>query len=491
MRAAVYARLSRPKDKAELGANIGDQRSKGEELVERRGWQHVGTFTDDGRGAYRDDAKRPAWEDMLAAKPDVIVVRDVERLGRHPREYVALLDSKAKVVEWLDEDTAEVRWEAEPVNPDTDEFQQKTVGARSYSRKIGSKVKRKIRVKAAEGAWPHGGTRPFGYHHPPQCCPPGTDGCAPGVIIENEAEVIQEVAERWLAGEGLSALCRDLDARGVKTPAGKPWQYTRLRQMLAGPRIAGIRTYNGVETKGQWKAIVDEDLHRRLATAASNSMVKRAAQNGSYALTGLIECGNCGKPMYGHRQHSKGRDVRLRYVCREGCGKGIALPHTERHVSSRSFLAILAPELRDRDEARRDAALLGEQVADLEARVRELDDAYWQERTITKDRWLEQSQRFQADLQDAQKRLAESKQRVARERDVPETAEELSTRWRDADPKERNRLLRVAVDRIAIHPATKTGAFDPTRVAIHFHDGRVDRVDAADVVVGPPQDGFH
>ena len=89
MRVAVYARLSRPKDKQELGVNIEDQQGIGEQLISRHDdWQHVGTFTDNGRGAYKDDAKRPAWEQMLAAKPDIIVVRDAERLGRHPREYV-------------------------------------------------------------------------------------------------------------------------------------------------------------------------------------------------------------------------------------------------------------------------------------------------------------------------------------------------------------------------------------------------------------------
>lgn len=489
MRAAVYARLSRPKDKAELGANIRDQESIGEQLVQKRGWDHVGTFTDDGRGAYRDDAKRPDWERMLATKPDVIVVRDIERLGRHPREYVVLLDSKAKVVEWLDEETAEVRWEAEPVNPDTDEFQQKTVGARSYSRKIGSKVKRKVRTKAAEGAWPHGGTRPFGYHHPgpkSQCCPDGTPGCEPGAVIPKEADVIREVADRWLGGESLSALCRDLTSRGILTPAGKPWQYARLRQMLAGPRIAGIRTYNGVETPGKWEAIVDADLHRRLATAASESMKKRVGQNATYLLSSLIKCEVCGgdRTMYGHRQQGRDKQVRLRYVCLDGgCGQGISMLQTDDLVAGRSFFSILAPELREREQAQRDVTQAADAVADLTGRVEELDSMYWQERVIDRDRWLTQSAALSESLNDAKARLTEARQNLNRDRDLPETAEELSVRWRDADNRERNRLLRNAVEKVVIHPRRKGVArFDPTRIEIHFRDGRIDRVTPEDVL---------
>lgn len=492
VRAAVYARLSRPKDKAELGANIGDQASIGVDLVRRRGWTLVAdggveAFVDDGRGAFRDDAKRPAWERLLASKPDVIVVRDGERLGRNVPDYARLLETKARVVEWMDEEDADVRWEAEPVSTDTDEFGQKMLGARSYSRKISTKVKRKVRTKAAAGAWPHGGTRPFGYHHPgpkSQCCPEGTPGCEPGAVIESEAEVIREVAERWLAGESLSALCRDLTTRGITTPAGKPWQYARLRNMLAGPRIAGIRTHNGVEVKGTWDAIVDEDLHRRLVTAASESMTKRVGQNSTYVLSGLLTCGKCGKSMYGHRQHGRGR-IRLRYVCVDGCGQGIAVPGTDELVSGESFFAILAPDLRDREHAQREVEGLGGEVTDLEARLEELDRAYWQERVLTKDRWLAQSAELSAALDETRARLREARGRLTRDRNLPETAEELGERWRDADNRERNRLLRLAVDRVIIHPRGKAPRFDPTRCEIHFLDGRTYRATTFDVVPNP------
>jgi site-specific DNA recombinase len=44
-------------------------------------------------------------------------------------------------------------------------------------------------------------------------------------VIEEEAEVIRECARRTLAGESLSSIARDLEARGVETPraAGLPF----------------------------------------------------------------------------------------------------------------------------------------------------------------------------------------------------------------------------------------------------------------------------
>ncbi len=483
LRAAVYARLSRPKDTAELGVNIEDQESIGRAVVAHRGWRLVDVFTDNGRGAYQDNVERPAWERMLAARPDVIIVRDEERLARHMKEYVALLGTKARVVAWLDVETAEADLEAPLQNTDTDEFAQKIVGARSYSRKIGSKVKRKVKMKAAAGAWPHGGTRPFGYHH--SCCrdEQGRVACAPGTVRPEEAEVIREVADRWLGGETLMSLCRDLDRRGVRTPADKAWQYARLRAMLAGPRIAGIRTHHGVETRGQWEAIVSADLHARLVSAASESLSRRANENGTYLLSGIVWCA-CGSKMYGLTQRAQA-GPRVRYVCRgpEGCQLGIAGPATDEFVFNRAFMSILAPEMRNAEESRRDLDGARATVADLRARIADLDAEYWERRSMSKERWVGVSERLAAELVEAKAREADVKQRLSRLRDAPTTAEALSRRWQAADTRERNRLLRVGVERVVVHPRPAgKGRFDPTRIELRLRDGQVLRLAAADVL---------
>lgn len=485
MRAVVYARLSRSKKVEELGLNIKDQQASGLAVVAHRGWDLIegpddGTFTDDGKGAWADDVYRPRWEALKLAKPDVIVVRDAARLGRNWDDHAWLVRSKARVVEWLGEE-ADVDLDAPLLDTDSEAFGNKTVGNRAYSKKISVSVKRKVKTKAAGGAWPHGGTRPFGYHHPPKCC--DDEGCKPGAIIEAEADVILKTAERWLEGESLSALCRDLTSRGVLTPMGKPWQYARLRAMLSGPRIAGIRTHNGVETKGTWPAIVDDDLHRRLKTAASESMTRRANENGTYLLTSIVWCA-CGKKMYGLTQRSS-TGTRVRYVCRDpqGCGAGIAGPATDTFVFNKSFMAILAPELRNQEQSQRDLAAASADAADLQERVKELDAEYWEARSIDKQRWLDLSARLTKSLAEAEAREADVRQRLLRLRDAPTTAEALAERWQQADTRERNRLLRVAIERVVIHPRVPgRGQFDPTRIEIRLRDGQVLRLDRDEVL---------
>jgi len=45
-------------------------------------------------------------------------------------------------------------------------------------------------------------------------------------VREAEAEIIQDLTRRILAGESQNALVRDLNARGILTSHGNPWGWT-------------------------------------------------------------------------------------------------------------------------------------------------------------------------------------------------------------------------------------------------------------------------
>lgn len=498
VRAAVYCRLSRSKDAEELGANIRDQQETGKALVEKRGWTLVegptlGTFTDDGHGAYQDNAKRPAWDALLAAKPDVVVVRDVSRLGRRIEDWIDLKNTVDRAVVWIDR--FKVNWEAAAEKVDDHAFLLKMASSRQYSEDNGAKIANKFRLHAAAGGWKHGGTRPFGYHsgNPAKCC--GQDDCTPAEVRRDEAEVILDCAHRWLGGESMLSLCRDLEDRGITTTAGKPWQHGPLRTMLCGPRIAGIRTHNGKEHKGQWEAIVDADLHARLVQAEGGR--QKRINRFTYTLSGLMYCGRCGSKMYGQRAstHWKTGEVRPRYTCL-GCFNGIVCDRTDEWVSARSTLAIVGPALQTDVTAAAELVSLSNQIDDIDERLKELDSAYWSDRTITKDRWLTVSSDLQVKAQDARELITELKRRTAINADAPRSAQEYAERWQAADPAERNRMLRVGVDRVVIHPIVPgKSKFNPGRIEVIFRNGRSDRVDTSDWVsdgrqlVPPPDHG--
>nr|WSX81968.1 recombinase family protein [Streptomyces sp. NBC_00899] len=48
-------------------------------------------------------------------------------------------------------------------------------------------------------------------------------------IVEDEAEVVREVFDRYLKGEGAAPLAKDLHRRGIRTAGGKAWSAGTVR----------------------------------------------------------------------------------------------------------------------------------------------------------------------------------------------------------------------------------------------------------------------
>src|SRR5664280_3696431 len=85
--AAIYARISSDPEGDMLGVTrqVTDCRA----LAERRGWRVVGTYIDDDVSAYKGKPRpqyRRMLDDMRAGAVDAVVVWDLDRLHRRPKE---------------------------------------------------------------------------------------------------------------------------------------------------------------------------------------------------------------------------------------------------------------------------------------------------------------------------------------------------------------------------------------------------------------------
>jgi site-specific DNA recombinase len=83
LRAAVYARLSETYDAAE---SVPTQLANAERHAQRRGWQVVARFKDDGYSAFKE-ITRDDFVNLVEAierdEIDVVIIRDVDRLTRN------------------------------------------------------------------------------------------------------------------------------------------------------------------------------------------------------------------------------------------------------------------------------------------------------------------------------------------------------------------------------------------------------------------------
>jgi site-specific DNA recombinase len=305
-RAGIYARISpTPGEGAGWQRQLADCR----ELVAQRGWEVVGEYVDKDTSAYRR-RKRPEWErllaDLEAGVVDALVVYHPDRAYRRGEALERLID----IVERLKVEVATVRAGDLDLGSATGRMGARIVAAVSQheSERMGERVARAKKERAAQGRPSGGGVRAFGW---------GPDKVTP---VPEEARALKAAGERVAAGGSIGAEARKLNMQGFTTTGGRAWDTKSLRRVLTSPRIAGLRSYRGeVVGKAAWEPIVSEDVWRRIVVMTEGRRTgDRPAPR--VLLSSLIECHKCGGRLYVSQQPSG----YLAYVCapatRQGCG---------------------------------------------------------------------------------------------------------------------------------------------------------------------------
>jgi len=115
-------------------------------------------------------------------------------------------------------------------------------------------------------------------------------------VDEEQAEVVRTIFNMYNEGKSLMYITRYLRGNGIKTMLGCEWQTARISCMLRLKWYIGERDYKGI--KNTHTPIID----RNLFDAVQRKMEKpkrSTTKHRYYALTGIIECGDCSKKFYG------------------------------------------------------------------------------------------------------------------------------------------------------------------------------------------------
>lgn len=263
-----------------------------------------------GRSVWR--VIRPEFREMLEdyedGKIDGVIFYDLDRLARQPRDLEDLIDL--------------VEYYKRPVATVTGELDLRTSNGRTMARVLvamankssedtSRRVARARLQEAQQGRNNRMGAsrRRFGY-------------TLEKTVVEAEAKLIRDGAQRVLAGQSWSSLTRFFRESGIPAVHGRPWSYQTIRQIYLTPTIAGIAVYNGAMRKENqdgrkqataanpeavalkdasgnylrsewppilrvedWQALIAEWKRRRAGQAFS------AAGTRKYLLTGLLRCG--------------------------------------------------------------------------------------------------------------------------------------------------------------------------------------------------------
>ncbi|MFF0015195.1 recombinase family protein [Streptomyces sp. NPDC005374] len=500
-RAVIYARISEDRDGDQLG--VARQEEACRKLAADLGWHVVGVLVDDDKTAYGKSgqrAKRPAFAtllDMLTAREaDAVLVWHVDRLYRQARDLEPLID--------VVERTGAV------VRPVTHgELDLTTASGRMVARILASvstheieHAQERMREKKAElraAGHFHGGVRGFG-HKPLRKRAPGAAPQIPQTD-PREAALIREAAQAVLAyaadpktGKSLGAICRDWNARKIRTPRGKEWGIPSLRAMLTGARLAALIEFEGeIIGPAQWEPILDVEqwqaVRRVLRDPGRNTYTDRPSdQKIKYLGTGIYRCHKC-RETVGAGGSKVGEEQR--YRCPAGHITRYAAP-----IDDAVETAIIAKLVHDapvvapkpaaggadmEELSTRRAALTAQLTAVTEefAEADEIDLALYRTRAR---KLREKITAVEEEITDAQTRAAAAREpgpfddidRTALLHEYIEHPDKALALWRETYSLERRRKITAALVDVTILPGRrgrpKAGApvFDPASLDIEW-----------------------
>ena len=367
LRVAAYCRVST--DSEEQLNSYKSQIEYYTSIIEENPcWRLSGIFADEGLSA-TSTKKREQFNRMIQkcrrGSIDLIITKSVSRFARNTLDCIGY-------VRKLKEMNVGVLFEKEGVN--TLEMDDETlltifgVLAQTESQSLSKNVAMGFRQSFKAGKVPFHYNGFLGYRK-------GADG--EPEIDEDEAKIIRRIYHRYLAGESIGQIRKDLTADGVLTPRGKTeWSEALVQNLLRNERYVGDallqKTYikdvisrkveknNGelpqYYIQNNHPAIIERDIWNKVQEEIARRAAKRkspskTAHTGSskysskYALNEILVCGECGTP-YRHIMWTKPEGKVAVWRCtsrlehgKKHCKKSPTMPEEVLHVAIMSVIS--------------------------------------------------------------------------------------------------------------------------------------------------------
>jgi site-specific DNA recombinase len=310
----IYVRVSRDEEDDKLAVKRQEEACR--DLCKHKRWKVGIVHQDNDKSAYSGKV-RPAYEELLRRVQNGhvrgLVAWHPDRLHRSTKELERFID----IVEASGIGVATVQGGDYDLTTASGRMSARIVGAvaRHHSEHKSEQLREKMIQLKKSGKFTGAGRRPYGYEFIKT-----KDGKLDRLVLrEDEALIIRELVRRYIGGESLLSLVRDLNARGVKAATGGAWGLASVSRLLRAPRIAGLRDVEGKLKPAPWDGIITAHELRQLRTLLARNHKAGTRAQRSYLLTGgLVVCGSCKKPMIGRPINGKPT-----YGCdkaRGGCG---------------------------------------------------------------------------------------------------------------------------------------------------------------------------
>ena len=243
--------------------------------------------------------------DCKAGMIDMIITKSISRFARNT---VTLLET----VRMLKSINVDVYFEEQNIHSMSGDGELMLTILASFAQEeslsASENIKWRIRKDFKEGKLPMSFKKMYGYRRT-------EDGGFR--IIEEEAEVIRYVAERYLEGLGYEKIARELNEQGIKSPGGNEWHRNSVRGIITNEKYIGDLllqktltidhvSKKQVQNNGQLNQYYVEDNHEGILSKEiykdiQKERLKRVEKHkpkstdGVYPFSKMIRCEKCGK----------------------------------------------------------------------------------------------------------------------------------------------------------------------------------------------------
>ena len=324
---------------------------------------------DDGISAWRLNARRPGWNELVARlekrASTGVVAWHTDRLMRQPRDLERLISFGEQGLL-----VGSCHSDYDLGNAD-DRFALRILTAAAVKESDASSRRRKRKAQAMrESGRKLGGARAF-----------GEPGLKAGVAVPAERVTAERDAIAWavqshLDGLSLNAIAAEWHRRGLTTVNGLQWMASTVAVVLQSPRIAGLVPHKGNPVGrlvGVEPIVSQEDWEHVRALFATRRRGRPPAE--PYLLSGgHLICHFCRSKMSGKADHPfADGSVRRMYQCHakqgRGCGRISISQHRTDAAVRDLVIRVLADPKHAQQIARRSAKL-----AEAESRLAEAKD---------------------------------------------------------------------------------------------------------------------
>ena len=300
MNAVIYARFS---SSSQREASIEQQINVCMAFAAREGYEVIQTYADKAITGRTD--QRPQFLQMIldAKKKNfkAVIVYSLDRFSRDKYD-------SARYKHDLKECGVRVVSATEPISETPSGLLVESIFeglAQYYSAELSQKIRRGCEDNAkkclASGSVPYGYRRSKDGHYE---------------IVPEEADIVREIFARVDSGESYAEICRDLNARGLKTRHGSAWNRSSFNTLLHNRRYTGVYISRYNIQEDAIPQIVNKDMFYRVQNVSHEKRGPRRTPNGYYCLTGKLFCGLCGEAMTGTSGTSKSGKLSFYYTCR-------------------------------------------------------------------------------------------------------------------------------------------------------------------------------